>query len=167
MPDRVSRLVLASALPVGWQPDARAQFYLRAPRLLSPVSFSAGGIHVAVDVPASTNKQLVGVDVFLDWREGTRDPNVLAKRLEQAAPAMWTLSMITNRGVKVYPGGLPETFCTDHWRSRWMPIHGGIVEFSQVLVLLSALHRAGLDVIKTEHLYTFDGVAAYSKGQGE
>lgn len=37
MPDRVSRLVLASALPVGWQPDARAKFYLRAPRLLSPL----------------------------------------------------------------------------------------------------------------------------------
>jgi isocitrate dehydrogenase len=137
------------------------------PRQLSPVSFSAGGIHVAVDIPAPANKQLVGVDVFLDWREGTRDPNALAQRLEQAAPAMWTLSMITNRGVKVYPGGLPETFCTDHWRLRWMPVHGGIVEFSQVLVLLSALHRAGLDVIKTEHLYTFDGVAAYSKGQGE
>jgi pimeloyl-ACP methyl ester carboxylesterase len=36
-PERVLGVVLASALPPGWTPDARARFYLRAPRLLSPV----------------------------------------------------------------------------------------------------------------------------------
>ncbi|MGQ0732851.1 MAG: alpha/beta fold hydrolase [Acidobacteriota bacterium] len=36
-PDRVRRLVLVSALPPGWKPDGRASFYLRAPRLLSPL----------------------------------------------------------------------------------------------------------------------------------
>jgi pimeloyl-ACP methyl ester carboxylesterase len=36
-PDKVRGLVLVSALPVDWVPDARARFYLRAPRLLSPV----------------------------------------------------------------------------------------------------------------------------------
>ena len=36
-PDRVSRLVLVSALPTGWTPDARVRFYLKAPRLLSPI----------------------------------------------------------------------------------------------------------------------------------
>lgn len=36
-PERVSRLVLASALPPDWTPDRRARFYLRAPRLLSPL----------------------------------------------------------------------------------------------------------------------------------
>ena len=99
--------------------------------------------------------------------EAVRELRAASRQLEAAAPGMWTLSMITNRGVKVYPGGLSETFCTDHWRSRWVPANGGIVDFSQVLVLLAALHRAGLDVIKTEHLYTFDGVPAYSRGQGE
>lgn len=38
-PDRVRALVLISALPIDWQPDARARFYMRAPRLLSPVFF--------------------------------------------------------------------------------------------------------------------------------
>ena len=28
--------------------------------------------------------------------------------------------MITNRGVKVWPEGFPETFCTDHWRCRFV-----------------------------------------------
>jgi pimeloyl-ACP methyl ester carboxylesterase len=36
-PERVRALVLVSALPTDWQPDARARFYLRAPLLLSPV----------------------------------------------------------------------------------------------------------------------------------
>jgi pimeloyl-ACP methyl ester carboxylesterase len=36
-PRRVLGLVLASALPLKWQPDRRARFYLRAPRLLSPL----------------------------------------------------------------------------------------------------------------------------------
>jgi pimeloyl-ACP methyl ester carboxylesterase len=36
-PERVSGLVLVSALPPSWRPDARVRFYLRAPRLLSPL----------------------------------------------------------------------------------------------------------------------------------
>jgi pimeloyl-ACP methyl ester carboxylesterase len=36
-PQRVRALMLVSALPPDWQPDRRARFYLRAPRLLSPV----------------------------------------------------------------------------------------------------------------------------------
>jgi hypothetical protein len=51
--------------------------------------------------------------------------------------------MITNRGVKVYPDGLPETFRTDHWRCRFLPAGGGTDDFEQVLELLRALHDAG------------------------
>jgi len=36
-PERTSALVLVSALPPSWQPDARVRFYLRAPRMLTPV----------------------------------------------------------------------------------------------------------------------------------
>jgi pimeloyl-ACP methyl ester carboxylesterase len=36
-PDRVSSLVLVSAIPPSWIPDARVRFYLRAPRLLAPL----------------------------------------------------------------------------------------------------------------------------------
>ncbi len=36
-PARVQGLVLVSALPFGWHPDQRARFYLRSPRLLSPL----------------------------------------------------------------------------------------------------------------------------------
>ena len=36
-PERTSGLVLVSALPPSWRPDARVRFYLRAPRMLMPV----------------------------------------------------------------------------------------------------------------------------------
>lgn len=136
------------------------------PRQLTPVHYRSGGIHVPVRETPRGDKQLVGVDVFLDWVESDRQADVLGPDLEAAAPEGWSLKMITNRGVKVYPGGLPETFCTDHWRCRFVA-DGGTTGFPAVLDLLRALDDAGHDVIKTEHLYTFDGERAYSLGQGE
>jgi pimeloyl-ACP methyl ester carboxylesterase len=52
-PDRVAGLVLASALPIDWQPDARAQFYLRFPRLLSPVFCVTSPSRVYLEVAAT------------------------------------------------------------------------------------------------------------------
>ncbi|MCA9286225.1 MAG: NADP-dependent isocitrate dehydrogenase [Phycisphaerales bacterium] len=113
-------------------------------------------------------KSLVGVDVFFDWDESERRAEVLASRLEPVAGAAWRLSMITNRGVKVYPGGLPETFCTDHWRCRFLAADGrSSVTHAEVVGLLGRLAEAGLDFVKTEHLCTFDGERGYSLGQGE
>jgi pimeloyl-ACP methyl ester carboxylesterase len=40
-PERTSGLVLVSALPPSWKPDARVNFYLRAPRMLTPVFIAA------------------------------------------------------------------------------------------------------------------------------
>lgn len=112
-------------------------------------------------------KQLVGVDIFLDWDEPGRDANTLGQALEDLAGPDLQLKMITNRGTKVYPDGHPETFCTDHWRCRFTDAHVGPVDHTQVIGLLLRLTHAGLDFIKTEHLYTFDGVRGYSLGQGE
>jgi len=36
-PERASSLILVSALPPSWKPDRRVRFYVRAPRLLTPV----------------------------------------------------------------------------------------------------------------------------------
>jgi isocitrate dehydrogenase len=73
--------------------------------------------------------------------------------------------MITNRGVKVWPEGFPETFCTDHWRCRFQ---GSEDLLSQDIVnLVQNIASSGLDFVKTEHLYAFDGEAGYSLGQGQ
>jgi isocitrate dehydrogenase len=75
--------------------------------------------------------------------------------------------LITNRGIKVYPGGFSETFCTDHWRCRFMAKDANSASKNGIITLLTAAEKAGIDVIKTENLYAFDGKAAYSLGQGQ
>ena len=57
------------------------------------------------------------MDVFVD---AVCEPDELASRLLPVAGEDFTLQMITNRGVKVWPGGMPETNCTDHWRCRFL-----------------------------------------------
>jgi pimeloyl-ACP methyl ester carboxylesterase len=52
-PERVTRLVLASALPVDWQPDRRARFYMRAPRLLSPLFVATAPLRLQPEVRAA------------------------------------------------------------------------------------------------------------------
>jgi isocitrate dehydrogenase len=75
--------------------------------------------------------------------------------------------MVTNRGVKVWPGGLPETFCTDHWRCRFMANEGTTFSHGMIVELLGRIAAADLDFIKTENLCTFDGEAGFSLGQGQ
>lgn len=70
-------------------------------------------------------KELIGVDIFV--QEDNRDPELLAERLKAAIRNLpLSLQMITNRGVKVYPQGMKETFKTDHWRCRLVAKDGGI-----------------------------------------
>jgi isocitrate dehydrogenase len=137
------------------------------PQTLAPVTYKPGGISVTLSAVAPRRKELVGVDAFVHWFDEGRDPDVLGARVEASLPDGWELSMITNRGVKVYPGGMPETFRTDHWRCRLVRAGGGTTDFDAVLDALRSLHQAGVEVIKTEHLYTFDGERGYSLGQGE
>jgi isocitrate dehydrogenase len=115
----------------------------------------------------AAKKELVGIDIFVDSKEDNRDPNALGAKLEAACVPEFKLKMITNRGVKVYPGGQPETFCTDHWRCRFVAADGVSLKNAHLPVLQAALVHAGVDIIKTENLYRFDGETAYSLGQGE
>jgi isocitrate dehydrogenase len=144
----------------------------RRPHTLRAVDYKPGNA-LSVGKWKSTQpkptKQTLGLDVFLDWDEAQRDPAALAPRLQQAAAqAGLNLKMITNRGVKVWPDGLPETFKTDHWRCRFLSTQtNGPIEHRQVVQLLGHLTQQGLDFIKTEHLCSFDGVRGYSLGQGE
>jgi isocitrate dehydrogenase len=110
-------------------------------------------------------KELLGVDVFLEWQGGK--PAELGKKLEASISAPFKLKMITNRGVKVYPDGFDQTFCTDHWRCRMLTVDGNSPRNADIPKLLQTLVEAGFDVIKTENLYQFDGVRGYSLGQGE
>ncbi len=113
----------------------------------------------------SKQKDLVGVDVFVHWQG--LNPNELAKIIQQLNSNRIELSMITNRGIKVWPNGFEETFCTDHWRCRFKNPNGGTIDKEQILSILKEAITLKIDTIKTENLYNFDGKAGYSLGQGQ
>jgi isocitrate dehydrogenase len=145
------------------------------PQQLTAVEYPEAAIALLPTLPASTPapparksiKALVGVDVFLNWDEAGRDPQVLGRQLETLAGPEFTLSLVTNRGVKVYPQGLPQTLCTDHWRCRFPAATEGSATPRSIAALLLRLADAGLNAVKTENLYTFDGERGYSQAQGE
>src|SRR2546425_111834 len=61
----------------------------------------------AVIERSGAKKELVGVDVFLDWLKGSADD--LGGALSQLSGDGLKLGMMSNRGVKVWPGGHSET----------------------------------------------------------
>jgi isocitrate dehydrogenase len=136
------------------------------PQKLKPVRYASTSERIVVKVserpPAM--KELVGLDVFVESRQPVEE---LAKALEDNASPL-ELVMITNRGQKVYPGGIPETFCVDHWRCRFQAAQAtSAVSIEEVISLLGRLAAAGIPFIKTEGLFTFDGQPGFSLGQGQ
>ncbi|MFN5148183.1 MAG: NADP-dependent isocitrate dehydrogenase [Flavobacteriia bacterium] len=110
-------------------------------------------------------KTLVGVDLFVHW--SGKQASELAEALSSLNMNNSELSMITNRGIKVWPNGFEETFCTDHWRCRFKPSTGKEMQKAAIIELLKAALDSTIDIVKTENLYEFDGVAGYSLGQGQ
>lgn len=119
-------------------------------------------------------RELCGVDIFVC--DAQRDADALAEQLRAASDGLLQLKLITNRGVKVWPNGFPETFTTDHWRCRFVSpdvdLAAGRAHYEPIptpapVELQQRLLAAGVDVVKTENLYLFDGVRGFSLGQGE
>jgi isocitrate dehydrogenase len=138
-----------------------------------PRQFDLRLSHPLPTVPPSPTRQpkaektMDGVDLFLHWSGGTPDDLADAvQTIAQAAPGL-RLAVITNRGVKVWPKGRDETFCTDHWRCRFMAAPGVTVSPALVPGLLQALAKAGLPAIKMEMLFRFDGTPGYTAAQGQ
>jgi isocitrate dehydrogenase len=140
----------------------------QTPQILKARKYSKGeeSPPSATSAKPAPKKELVGVDVFLDWTRGSA--NDLGDSLSKVNGEGVKLTMISNRGVKVWPGGHAETFCSDHWRCRFLPeSDGGKVGHAQVVSLLGRIADSGYDFIKTEGLYTFDGERGFSLDQGE
>ncbi len=145
--------------------DAVIERLGETPASLQPSMYPRRPITVApVSVPPRVDKNLVGVDVFVQTRSGA---DKLARQLQGAAGALLNLVMITNRGVRVWPDGNPQTLCTDHWRCRFQSGDGRAMTNSTIVELLERLTRAQVEFVKTEHLYEFDGKPGYSLGQGQ
>lgn len=140
------------------------------PETLKPVTYTTNVVDSdpkpIYSTPTPQKKDLVGVDVFLDWWKGSfyGAADEIGAKVEAVNGDGLELQTIANRGVKVYPGGFSDTFTVDHWRCRFIADsgEGTAVSHAQIISLLQRFDEAGLDVIKTENLYNFDGAKGYS-----
>lgn len=137
------------------------------PQQLKTVSYGTGSPIQLPEIKRKSpgKKELIGVDVFVDWKG--KDPDEMGKIMQQLNNEVMKLDMITNRGIKVWPNGFDETFCTDHWRCRFKKSNGKKVSKFDVVQLLLNAAELKIDAIKTENLYTFGGKMSFSLGQGQ
>jgi isocitrate dehydrogenase len=107
--------------------------------------------------------EIKGLDVFVYWP--SRNPNELAAAIEKLVGGGPKLQMIDNRGVKVWPAGRAETFCTDSFRCRFMA--EGTVAMEQLIDIQKRIAGAGIEIASTQTLRGFDGQNGFSLAQGQ
>jgi len=141
----------------------------KKPSRLKPVDYADAPARAEESaVPSSrpaARRETVGVDVYVAWK--SRDTDALGAKLVPLAAPGFRLTMMTCRGVKVWPGGMPETLRVDEARCRFVGEDGGAVTQTRIVELLGRLTQAGIDFVQTETLQTFDGEKGFSLGQGE
>jgi len=143
----------------------------QSPEKLKPVAYqprsggALGGGYV-YQRPVE-KKELVGADVFIEFTSG--GPKDLAAKVQPLEADGLKLEMLSNRGMAVWPKEIAETFCVDVFRCRFKLPDGasGAVPHDRIIALLDRIHRAGLEFVKMELLYNFDGQPGFSRGQGQ
>lgn len=98
---------------------------------------------------------LRGVDVFVR-NDGMPTPPAKVGNLE--------LSLISNRGTKIYPGPTPDIYLVDQFRLRYKSTE--LVSNDDIYKLLAEISKQ-YEWMHIEKLHHIEGVAMYSKAQGE
>jgi len=138
----------------------------KTPHTLKAVHYSAApakAAHAGEAPKAAAQVTIQGIDVYVAWP--SLDTRSLAAAVQKAAGDGLDLSMIDNRGVKVWPDGMAETLCTDAYRCRFAS--KGAVTAKQTVALLNRVLDQGVEIVKTETLRNFDGQPGYTLAQGQ
>jgi isocitrate dehydrogenase len=153
--------------------DAVIQRLGQKPTHFKPVDYKPGAYAKIVcygDRPhIKTNKVLVGVDIFIDNPTDISAADLAAKLTN--LDKHLELIVITSRGLKIWPNSTIEDPYLRHCCCRFQsaaatsdlkPIH-----HDDIIHCLQKISALGLDVIKTENLYTFDGELGFTLAQGQ
>lgn len=100
-----------------------------------------------------------GIDVFIVVSD--INPDKLNKLTKVAAG--WTLSVVSNRGQKIFPGPLPQINLTDVQRCRFL---APAADLKSITALLTGLENAGFSWVHIEKLLSLNGKPQYSVPQG-
>ncbi len=143
----------------------------KIPQQLKPASYKKGAAEalskVVPYIRPTEKRELVGADVFVEYSKGTADD--LGAILVKCQDDGMNLVMIDNRGMAVWPKGMPGIFCSDSFRARFQLPDGaaGTVAHTAIIALLSRIEATGLEFLKVELLYNFDGKPGFTRGQGQ
>ena len=121
-----------------------------------------------VKVLPPLDKKLVGTDVLIGIRPDSfgNNANTLGDKVKAFSTDALTLKAVSSKGVKIYPDVPVVGTLSDAFSCRFMGANDSCTH-AQIVDLLKRMTEGGFDVIKTENLYTFDGVAGFTLGAGE
>lgn len=135
----------------------------KKPHELKTISYGAAKpMPVAKVTSTQMSRQLIGIDVFIYHRGKLED---FFSKISHINVGNLRLKMITNRGVRVWPHGHPETFCIEQWRCRFVT-DGQACPQNDVIQVIHAFDHVDMDVIKAEFLYLLNGKPGYSSAEG-
>ena len=157
-----------SKTKVGTKEFAQAvvKFLGKTPHTLAPISYSSSTkiSTLLTEHPKEIKRTLVGIDIFLFSK---LDAEHFVNNLQKIDAHPLKLSMISNRGARIWPDGYPETFCVDQWRCRFLHKQKHqLVTLEELNNLQKLLVNQGHDLIKTENLYLFNGQPGFSGAEG-
>ncbi len=107
---------------------------------------------------------LVGADLHVEWK--SLDTSALAAALQAVVPEGLELQLLSNRGVKIWPGGAPETIPVDKYRCRFLAKAGSMTQ-EKFVELMGAVTRANVVIVQAMALRNYDGVQGFSLAQGQ
>jgi len=134
-------------------------------RTLRPVSLPVSSSLDQLNDTAPTARSDAGVDIFVEF-DGA--PDQLAACMRAAAADLpLTLAMISNRGLKVYPGPVPQADFVNHWRCRFASRAPQDTLPETALSTLMGRITSFAHWCHVERLQVLDGVPGFSVAQGQ
>ncbi|MBI2185585.1 MAG: alpha/beta hydrolase [Acidobacteria bacterium] len=146
-PERASSLVLVSALPPSWRPDRRVRFYLRAPRLFTPI-FLLASLRLYREIAAANGGAVRGAGAGL--RHAGRvlthmfSPHRMARRVALVAsvdlPAIFarvTQPTLVITGEPSLDRVVPVSSITREYAALWANVHFATLERTGHLGLIT------------------------------
>lgn len=118
------------------------------------------------EIDSREKKILVGVDVFIHMN--VKSAHEIANKIQKLNLHGLMLQTISSKGLKLWPSEQEFQVLSDHWCCRFMnQVQNEALRHRIVVDLLASLSGAGIDFIKVENLFEFNGKKGYTLAQGE
>jgi isocitrate dehydrogenase len=116
-----------------------------------------------------SKKELIGVDIYIDNPLDITAAELATKISQIGGPL--ELIVISSRGLKIWPNSSIDAPYLRHCCCRFQSAKDvknlKPIQPSAIVELLKQCNEIGLDTIKTENLYTYDGELGYTLAQGQ